>query len=85
MGRSGRPKGIACPKMIVEAIKTAGSQSKLARAIRLTRQCISSWKNGLTQPSEPAYRKLVRFLKRQQPRNIERQTRQRVRFQAELP
>ena len=62
MGRSGRPKGVSCPRVIAKAIKRAGNQSKLARAIGVTRQCISLWTNSRSQPSEQAYRKLVRFL-----------------------
>lgn len=65
MGRSGRPKGISCPKLIKNGIKKAGNQSNLARAIGATRQSVSLWKHGLAWPSERFYRKLLRFVNRE--------------------
>lgn len=57
----GRKKGVVCPKLIRKAIALAGSQSALARAIRITRQTVSTWVTGVSRPSKPCYRKLVKF------------------------
>lgn len=58
----GRKKGVVCLRRIRKAVSMAGNQSRLAKAIGLTRQTVSAWVLGKARPSGSRYRRLVAFV-----------------------
>lgn len=60
--KAGRPKGISCPGLIRKAVEKAGSASRLAWMIGMTRQAVSTWTRRTSGLCPANYRKLVRFL-----------------------
>jgi len=55
--------GIPCLELIKKAVIRAGNQYALAREIGKTRQAVSLWANGITNPSEVSYKKLLKFVR----------------------
>lgn len=60
--KRGRKKGVVCPGLIKQAIRLSGSQSKLARALGVTRQTVSAWVRSIARPSKGCHRKLLKVV-----------------------
>lgn len=60
----GRKKGVVCPGLIKKAIRLSGNQSKLARALGVTRQTVSAWVRQIARPSKGCHKKLLKLARK---------------------